>query len=576
MGFQVGWDKQPIQIKAKGLAMFGYGQPQHKAFAARSPLCARTVLIKNQLQHSIITCLDLGCITSAMRIEAMKRLQHFAWFNPDFWLLTATHTHSAPGGCSYEALYNMPTPGFVPEHLLAIVEAIVVSIENAYNIAEPTEIRISHARFDDDVPVAWNRSLVAYNRNPEVEQRDIKDTHLALDRQMQVLSFYRVEKVQALISLFGVHATCLGNQLHAHDGDNKGYAARFCEQQLTEQGVQNPVAIFAQATAGDVSPHFQGKHQFKVRKKISGEAEYRYAEQNGRYQAELALDSLQRAKMLSSDVLDAIYQHIDISAIAIDNEFNHGITDAKTSAPCHGVAFFEGVDTDGRGIAKPLGNVLRLLTKQARKRLLNPQSSQYDYYRQLFASQGNKDIFLFSGDKQVLGIPLKSALKIAPPFIDPLVTVMRQQAQQGALEHSQLVPTIVPIQLLKIGEMVLIACPSEITTISGKRLIDTVRQQLDTTVHYYSVISYSNDYMGYVTTFEEYQAQCYEAGHTLYGQFTLAALQTKFKQLAQQFSRPDSERHIDQSLKSNVPPAAELIKRTHPDSDLAAAAAIGR
>lgn len=43
----------------------------------------------------------------------------------------ATHTHSGPGGCAYEALYNMPTPGFVPEHVEAVVNAVMLSISNA-------------------------------------------------------------------------------------------------------------------------------------------------------------------------------------------------------------------------------------------------------------------------------------------------------------------------------------------------------------------------------------------------------------------------------------------------------------
>jgi len=44
----------------------------------------------------------------------------------------------------------------------------------------------------------------------------------------------------------------------------------------------------------------------------------------------------------------------------------------------------------------------------------------------------------------------------------------------------------------------------------------------------YSVIAgYSNGYAGYVTTPEEYRLQQYEGGHTLHGQWTLAAyLQT--------------------------------------------------
>ena len=48
--------------------------------------------------------------------------------------------------------------------------------------------------------------------------------------------------------------------------------------------------------------------------------------------------------------------------------------------------------------------------------------------------------------------------------------------------------------------------------------------------------TYANDYMGYVTTNEEYQEQCYEGGHTIFGQWTLAAFQTRLTTLARRHS----------------------------------------
>lgn len=68
-------------------------------------------------------------------------------------------------------------------------------------------------------------------------------------------------------------------------GTIKGYAAAFSEQALIEQGIQNPVTILLKPIAGDVSPHFHGKDQLKIRNKIKGEQEYQYAQQNGRYQS---------------------------------------------------------------------------------------------------------------------------------------------------------------------------------------------------------------------------------------------------------------------------------------------------
>ncbi|GAC1376480.1 MAG: hypothetical protein NVSMB40_15540 [Aquirhabdus sp.] len=104
---------------------------------------------------------------------------------------------------------------------------------------------------------------------------------------MSLLSFRREGELKSLLSLFGVHATCLSSHLNRHDGDNKGYASAHAEEALDADSV----AIFAQATAGDISPHYQGKGDLKRRKSIKGDAEYFYEAKNGHYQSELELSA---------------------------------------------------------------------------------------------------------------------------------------------------------------------------------------------------------------------------------------------------------------------------------------------
>ena len=65
---------------------------------------------------------------------------------------------------------------------------------------------------------------------------------------MQVLAFRRDGRVQALLSLFGVHATCVGNTNTRYSGDNKGYAALAAEAQLAANGASDPVALMSRRT----------------------------------------------------------------------------------------------------------------------------------------------------------------------------------------------------------------------------------------------------------------------------------------------------------------------------------------
>lgn len=568
--YLVGWDKQEIKIEPKGFAMFGYGMWSHRAYEKRTNLFARSITI--QTDHALplmICCLDLGCITYAMRSGAIQLLQQdlAEQFQADRLVLMATHTHSGPGGCAHEALYNIPTPGFVPEHLAAVIEAIVSSVKNALQSAQTTEIRTTSAKFEDSMPVAWNRSLQAYNRNPEVVKRTEAETHIALNREMQLLGFYRDGKLNAFVSFFGVHATCLGNTLKAHDGDNKGYAAQHSENYLIEQGVMNPVTIFAQATAGDVSPHFHGDNQLKIRKMIKGEAEYQYAKRNGVFQSDLAIKALVNSGDSSQKNMEpkvgAILSYVNLSNVELDAEFALG-QQAKTSIPCHGTAFLAGTPVDGLGAAKPLIYAMNKLAQALkRKRLANVNSPEGAFYKKIYDSQGPKNIVFETGSHQILGKKIGSL----PGILDPIVAEMNRQVRVGAIIESELVPSVLPLQLIQIGHLILVCCPGEFTTVAGQRVLQVVQKELAQKADFkFWLASYCNDYMGYVTTYEEYQQQAYEGGHTLYGQWTLGAFQMHFKQLAQQLLLEENFRSHHEPLYPPKVPQYELARRTNKGS----------
>ena len=92
-------------------------------------------------------------------------------------------------------------------------------------------------------------------------------------------------------------------------------------------------------------------------------------------------------------------------------------------------------------------------------------------------------------------------------------------------------PSIVDIQMLRIGELVILLAPSEFTTMAGRRLKRAVEQALRANgvlEPRVLIAGVSNVYTHYVTTPEEYEAQRYEAASTLYGKHTLDAYILKF------------------------------------------------
>ncbi|CAN4116601.1 unnamed protein product [Withania somnifera] len=100
-------------------------------------------------------------------------------------------------------------------------------------------------------------------------------------------------------------------------------------------------------------------------------------------------------------------------------------------------------------------------------------------------------------------------------------------------------PSILPVQILRIGQLVILSVPGEFTTMAGRRLRDAVKtvltsggsKEFDSNIHVV-LAGLTNTYSQYITTFEEYQIQRYEGASTLYGPHTLSAYIQQFKTLA--------------------------------------------
>lgn len=563
--FQAGWGRSAITVDARGYAMHGFGLSQHRAYGQRTPLYARAFCIRdNQQQMLVFCCLDLGYVTHAMRSGAIEQLQLGLGkaFREEAFVLTCTHTHSGPGGCSHDALYNLVTPGFQPSHLQAVIAATVAAVIEAVESLAPTTLTLGSNTFEAQVPVAWNRALRAYNRNSDVTPRRDTETHLALDRRMQTLGFHRNGSLQSLLSLFGVHATCISSHLSEYDGDNKGYASRQAEDRLQASGASKPVAIFAQGTAGDVSPHYHGPGQMARRNKIRGEAEYAYAAKNGEYQSTLALDCAAGGESLHGSI-DAILSYVDFSQVHADAQFAEGNEDAWTSEPCHGVSFFTGTPVDGLGMPRPLGMLTTGIARALRKyRLERSEPAEREYYRKLYAAQDPKPVLMESGRKRILGQSLEHLS--VPGFVDPLVGELKRQVSIGAIRESALVPTVLPLQIVIIGQLAIVCCPGEFTTTAGKRVRDVVDGILrGRDIRHTLICTYCNDYMGYVTTPEEYREQTYEGGHTIFGKWTLSAFQTRFSRLAAELLKAPEARRHDRTTRPDPAPADELALRSN-------------
>ena len=63
-------------------------------------------------------------------------------------------------------------------------------------------------------------------------------------------------------------------------------------------------------------------------------------------------------------------------------------------------------------------------------------------------------------------------------------------------------------------------------------------------------------------THEEYQLQMYEAGHNVFGQWSLNALQQKFTELSEEFSKAKEDRNLDNGVQPEFFTKEEMQKQT--------------
>jgi neutral ceramidase len=99
-------------------------------------------------------------------------------------------------------------------------------------------------------------------------------------------------------------------------------------------------------------------------------------------------------------------------------------------------------------------------------------------------------------------------------------------------------PRVLPVQVLRIGDVTLVGLPFEVTVEAGRRIEAAVAGRLAADgAGRVVVTSVANEYAGYCTTPEEYGEQRYEGGHTLYGPATQPFLAAHTARLAGEVGR---------------------------------------
>ncbi len=547
----VGAGKSDITAFIPGIVMLGYGNPHNTVKYVHAPLNARAIWIESDSSHeiSIMLCLEVCFITQALSDSLWQKLsQEYPTLKRDNIIITAQHTHAAPSGYTHYALYSMPTPGFSQEVLDTLVNGSFKAIKEAFSKRRSSKILYKEGQVPLDADVSFNRSLRAFNRNREIKDpiADKNQSH-ATDRTMRIMEFVDEKGPFASWNWFAVHCTNIIWTNHHISPGNKGYAATYLEQdQAKIHNRADYVGVFAQGTAGDVSPvqvppfwaHWFKQPDLKMITK---------AKENGLKQFSWAKKFLCHEGMEVKGDIDGELIYVDFSNIEIEkSRLDKYIPFASTSPACLGVAFAEGAEN--AGIADPIKYLSRSISNiiKAWEYMLIPVRSKEwgERVKKKYLVQKPKHIFVETGEKKVLGTSKVMSL-IIPGWVDKSIGYFKKIHRRGGVHEHTWTQHVLPLSIVRIGSLSLVNMPAEPTTMSGRRMSVELSEILGGQV----VLSpYSLAYCGYITTPEEYEAQCYEGGHTVFGKWTLPAFQQNLARLARELTVDKKQRVLDKSL----------------------------
>ncbi|KAK1270254.1 Neutral ceramidase [Acorus gramineus] len=590
--YLIGLGSYDITGPAADVNMMGYANPNQTASGVHFRLRARSFIVAEpEGKRVVFVNLDACMASQLVTIKVIERLKarYGDLYTEQNVAISGIHTHSGPGGYLQYVVYIVTSFGFVRQSFEVIVDGIEKCIIQAHENLRPGIIYINKGEL---VNAGVNRSPSAYLNNPSEEKSQYKHN---VDTEMTLLKFEDDEWGSVgSFNWFATHGTSMSRTNSLISGDNKGAAARFMEDWFKQksflEGVESIhpdtfakgikyqkgnyrrvsniipdlpdthnellglaasnqasggrpvrrslsaarrvrsafregdrpkfVSAFCQSNCGDVSPNVlgafcidtglpcdfnhstcNGKNELCYGRGPGYPDEFESTRIIGDRQFRKAVELFDSTTEKLKGRVDYRHTYLDFSQIKVTIPSSDGGTQVvKTCPAAMGFAFAAGT-TDGPGAfdfkqGDDQGNPF---WKLVRNLLKTPDQKQVD-------CQHPKPILLDTGEMK---LPYSWA------------------------------PSVLPIQILRIGQLVILSVPGEFTTMSGRRLRDAVRtiltsggnKEFDPNVHVV-IAGLTNSYSQYVTTFEEYQIQRYEGASTLYGPHTLSAYIQEFKKLA--------------------------------------------
>ena len=555
---------------------------------------SRAFIIKDTRNNKsiVLATADVPMLSTGVYVHVIKKLKekYNDLYTEKNIILSATHTHSGPGGFFKTFALNLFVGlTFNEDNFNTIVNGIYNSIVRAHESLAPGRVFINSGKFSaEENPTSEfstsyrinrQRSKEAYELNRDADQYLLPNGKLDdTNRELTQLKFIRGDgKVVGIYHFAPVHPNVSGNYRNLINGDINGYTSYLFESQADSDESkhgddylknQNLIVAFAQNDCADTSSNlpedaklsqfannpnvssndpdsgeYQNKNVGEDRWIADGSYDYERLKLRGKTLYVLTkqlfegdgveltgeIDYRQMFAAAQSFKIDPAF--IDEKDIYYENELDEDIDNCRLCNGAAGSGFLAGSTEDGdSGLIKDEGC-----------------TRDVEDYRIIRLNELTSD-------------PLPSFFNLIMAVLVPkekryaeMDCQMEKQIAISFDELNALVPNgkvwnmNQPFQIVKIGNFAIIAVPFEVTTMSGRRLKAELKGVLSDVDH--AVISAtSNSDMRYLTTREEYGSQQYEGGATLMGPYSLNAVRQLVYELADSFNTnavPVPEYNVD-------------------------------
>ncbi len=469
-----------------GLPKAGYSANANDGNGFHTRLRARVMHVRQGRSSIAIVCCDLLGGSSVLQRLVAAAVADRTDIGLDGLMIGATHTHAGPGqflGTDFYNRFASNRSGFDPAWAEFLVEQIAGAVIEAHDTRVPGVMAFGTTE-------VWgltrNRSLPPHVSNDSVDDKRTEPQRkwVSVNPHLQLLRLDSTEpdgshRPLGAMVVFSVHGTGISMGASEYNADLWAYLVGELSLRIGESHPPSGAAArrcivgAIEGTHADVAP--------AIRPGMAGHVE---AQRVGRgIGAEAAALFERMERDLSGTVtIGAGLREVDL---AVSSSID-GIE--LPGRPAVGAALVAGAQENLTPVIHRIPPFRAGTRKPWRTR--HPQ-----------------------GAKWVLGT------RWLQPVVLPLASF----------------PRIVPVQVFRLGDVMMVGLPFEITVESGRRIAAAVAERIvGSGVDRVVVSSVANEYMGYVATAEEYELQWYEGGHTLYGPDTQPFLAAHAARLADQ------------------------------------------